>query len=190
MHYQVWPQLKGDKLLWRISAHPNIDIFCSEGEPTDHSTSWQAHWTTHQRRTMLWARLALSMQQSASGWQSSSWLRGSGGQMEAPHGSHALKIRAEGGEEGATNSPQMEGWGVCGKEEVAGRTGRALNVLKSCTVLPNTKQLHKKINKFIVPTELRKKRGQNCKSDCGACQGLNVEEPSLFSYESLTNQEL
>lgn len=169
------------KLLWRISAHPNIDIFCSEGEPTDHSTSWQAHWTTHQRRTMLWARLALSMQQSASGWQSSSWLRGSGGQMEAPHGSHALKIRAEGGEEGATNSPQMEGWGVCGKEEVAGRTGRALNVLKSCTVLPNTKQLHKKINKFIVPTELRKTRGQNCKSDCGACQGLNVEEPSLFS---------
>lgn len=89
---------------------------------------------------MLWARLAVSMQQPVSGWQSSSWLRGSGGQMEAPHGSHALKIRAEGGEEGATNSPQMEGWGACRKEG-AGRVGRAINVLKSCTVLPNTKQL-------------------------------------------------
>lgn len=46
MHYQVWPQVKKkgkpiNNLLWRIFAHLNINIVCSEGKPPDHPTARQ-----------------------------------------------------------------------------------------------------------------------------------------------------
>lgn len=142
---------------------------------------------------MLWA-LAVLMQQPASDWQSSNWSGAQGGRwrhhMEAMHSKNKVKKtkkRAEGGGVGATNSPQMKRWRACRKRKVLG----AYDVLKSCTVLPNTKQLITAQKTWQLSRVLhtqKDKHGQNCRSDCGVSRRLETEEAVLFTKRTPTSE--
>lgn len=159
MHHYVWPTSKRekpiDKLLWRKFAHLNINIFCSEGTPTDRPAAWQTDHAVSTSSVDAAACLMLTELEL---------VRGSGGQMEAPHGSHAFEKSRR---VGATNSPQMEKvWeGHVGR----GRC-RVYNLLSSCTVLPNTKHL------ITAPKKSAKGagHGQNCSKHFRLHRGLET----------------
>lgn len=101
-------------------AHLNINIFLEWGQ-----TYRSSHFLTNGSGNTLEKDHAVSTSSvdAAACLRLTEFelVRGSGGQMEAPHVSHAFKKeqRAEG--VGATNSPQMERWGACGKRKVQER---------------------------------------------------------------------
>lgn len=74
--------------------HLNINIFCSEGKPVDHFPNKTDH-----------AVSASSVDAAAFlGLTEFELVRGSGGQMEAPHGSHAFK-KSRGRKGGGNQQP-------------------------------------------------------------------------------------
>lgn len=139
MHHQVWPQVKEEThqqlALENVCASQHQHLL-QRGQ-----TYRSSHFLTNGLGDTLEKDHAVSTSSVdvAAGFRLTEFelVRGSGGQMEAPHGSHAFKkSRGWRGNQQPTDGKVRDMY-----EEDGGGRGSGYNVLKSCTVLPNTKQL-------------------------------------------------